>query len=313
MRHRSIRLMTMLLALLLLVGCGIDREDYKDGTAPHPETTAATTQAAEPPVMDAENIYWKMHYTVMNKRVDQYKITENVDMRMGTSGVYVRMDIASEKEITRSLEPYAINAHSCIALEMMNMEIELLEQSYYRLENDELVRYTYNENQDDSERTELTDIGATNYEFFHQFNGIYIPGRLPADLTVEDQTQLVGDRETYVLQYWDSVTKYASFTDDAQYDDALEGTLVPVKWYVDVETFQPVKWEVCVDEASDQISEVLTDYIEGVLGDQLRGMTVEINSYSKTVTDMVFGTVDVPEIPEDVIKKAEEKGGHSEL
>ena len=129
MRHRPIRLMTMLLALLLLVGCGIDRTGESGETTTGATTTAAATtepttvptEPTEPPVMDAESIYWKVRYAAMNKRANQYTLSETIKMRYGADGIYFKIEADTSSTIMLSLDPYAINLINRTFVGMMGM------------------------------------------------------------------------------------------------------------------------------------------------------------------------------------------------
>ena len=321
MRHRPIRLMTMLLALLLLVGCGIDRTGESGETTTGATTTAAATtepttvptEPTEPPVMDAESIYWKVRYAAMNKRANQYTLSETIKMRYGADGIYFKIEADTSSTIMLSLDPYAINLKNRTFVGMMGMEVDQKIQTYYRLENDTLVQYLYLESADHAQRMEIEDTGISNYEFFQSFNTIAFPGYLPEDLTVDEEKHTIGGRPAYALRYTDSARNVFQLTSDASTNAKLAKIAVPVVWYVDAEDFKPLQRELLFDSVGDELGQVIAEMYGEMLGVGGEEMSVEISAYSQTVTDLIFDDVEVPAIPEEVIAKAKESGGYSEV
>ena len=289
---------------LLLNGCGFFFPFfYLNFSAPTQETVSETLPVGSDvdPKLSAEDIYWRSKLAI-STRATQYQEKAEISL-ISTDETAFQSNLFYD--IIVSLDPgqSAVNVQT-----QFHFDHEKPQEywDYYRDEDGKLIYYYHETETGDCSREEIPLEDSTTYAIILDFSVYGQPYGL-TDLQVEPQTRMLNDREVYVLPFRQSALEALGYTGNTLVDEQLSKREISGYWYVDAETFYPVRTEYSVVKMDD----VLGESISSSFSLDLNQMDVAITSFHVTRDYLSFDPVELPEIPEEVWKKAWEGAGFS--
>ena len=178
---------------------------------------------------------------------------------------------------------------------------------YYRDENGSLYYYYSDPDADLHFRERIPLEDYTPYAVIWDFTVYGYPYPATKELTLEPQTRILDGREVFVLTYPQSALSAFGYSGNASWDGKLEKRTIPTTWYVDAETFLPVKQEYQLTQIDDLLWQAIdARYVVGVLeeGESFTGFSFCCEYES-------FEPVEVSPIPEDILQKVWQNAGAS--
>lgn len=327
-------LISTLLVLLILTGC-TSRTQAEPIPATTTPTEALTTEATEPPTeapteraLTAFEIFYKAK-AAAPEAATQFTTNEEISLRTSANGITLDIEYDIQKQTALSSDPFAINICSKYFGTMTGMEIEQTIREYFRKEGEDIVYYVDIEQIDWSLREvlpqqlypeidteEFPDVDIlSNEEWLLATSSVqgYPPENYAQYMDLEPETQIIDGREVYVLRYRYSALWLFGATGNASVDANLGAIQIPTYWYVDAETFMPIKKEFTLQDLDPLVTAAMVDFLNIQLPEDVTDLELEITEYTYTLTDMVFDPVDIPEIPEDIINRAKEADSYAAM
>lgn len=321
------RTLVLLFILALLTGCtGSKQPEAVPST--EPPTEVPITEATEPPTeapteraLSAFEIFNKCNAAAPDLAT-QYTTNETLHMRTGAAGVTMELDISVNTQAKLSREPFAINIQSETFTTMIGMEVEQTAREYYRKEGEDIVSYFDIEQLGLSFREVLPkelypEVDKEEFpemyfpldeEYLFVMNSEYAcpPDNYAEYMDLEPETQIINGREVYVLRYEQTALWLFGSTGDGAIDADLGDIRIPTYWYVDAETFMPIKLEYTLKDLDPLVTAAMVKLLNIQLPENAGDLMLEISEYTYTLTDMGFDPVEVPDIPEEILQRAED-------
>ena len=107
-----------------------------------------------------------------------------------------------------------------------------------------------------------------------------------------------------MLRYEQSALWLFGFTNDAAIDADLGAIRIPTYWYIDKETFMPVKQEYSMTDLNPLTTAAMVHFLDIQLPEDMTGLELEIVEYSYSLKDMLFDEIVIPEIPQEILERA---------
>jgi len=308
---RKLRLFILVLILsMLLSGCqfflpffylNVSRQEE-----PPEQTQPQTLPIGEdiPPHLDAEDIYYRAKFAV-DDRAYQYAESTTFDLLCQDEDLQYPMQLSYERQVVLSPEDCAVNVTTEITVDSFQDEPHIY-QEYYRDEEGRLIYYAADSFTNEYIREEIPLEEYTPYAVIYDFTLTGCP-YYPDEITLEPQTKILDGREVYVLTYPQPALYAFGSTGNAVTDEALFFRTIPTTWYVDTETYLPVKQEFVLI----QVDDLLWQVINGRYGLTDPEIIVTLEKLSWSYVYNSYDPVDVPEIPEETLRKAWENAGGS--
>lgn len=330
---------TIFLLLSLLTGC---TGHLSENAAPSTEPATLTTQPTEPPTTEpatepptaapakrpltAQSLFYKAKAAAPDPAT-QYRTGETIILRAGANGITVQTDISKTMQVFLSQDPFAIFAQTDTVSTMMGVEVKQTLQEYYRQEGEDIVYYCDIEQLDLTVREvlpeqlyppidteEFPDVEIpTNTEWLFTVNSKngYPPEAYAQYMELEPETQMLDGTEVYVLKYEQNGLWLFDFTGDAAIDADLSSIRIPTTWYIDAETFMPIKQEFTMTDLDSVATAAMVEFLNIQLPENAADLELEIVEYTYTLTDMCFDPVDVPDVPEEVVSDAQSASAYA--
>lgn len=327
----SFKLLALLLTIALLTGCSSSPQAESaiptEDTAAASEATAPSTEPpTEPPTeaptereLTAFEIFFKCKAAAPNAATS-YTTSEHVIIRTGSNGITLCLDTTMDKSVFLSEDPFAIHICTDMITTMPGMEITQTVREYYLQEDEVPVYYADFEQLGYSVRTVLPDRlypeidseeipedelpTTTQWLFATNSEQGYPPENYAEYIELEPETQMIDGREAYVLRYEQSALWLFGFTHDAAVDADLASIRIPTYWYIDKETFMPIKREFTMTDLNPLTTAAMVKLLNIQLPEDVTGLELEITEYTYVLKDMTFEPVDIPEVPQEVIDHA---------
>ena len=256
------------------------------------------------PNLDAEDIYYRAKFAASGK-VFQYRQQLLFEYTAEEDDLQYSYQLQENRQITLSDTTCAVNLITEIFPPEYPDETSVYHE-YYRDEDGVLVYYYAEPSLDICSREVITLENYTPYAIILDFT-VYGYPYTSAGLTLEPQTRILNEREVYVLTYPQSSLYAFGYSGSESTDRKLEKLTIPTTWYVDAETFLPVKQEYTLTQIDDLLWQAIdARYVVGELdaGESFTGFSFSCEYES-------FEPVEVPPIPEDILQKAWQNAGAS--
>lgn len=305
---KKLRLLFLVTAItVLLSGCRLLFPfyllDYLD--------SAQTTTEAPLPIgsdvpshIDAEDIYYRAKFASSNE-IYQYTQELTYHFEEDYEGYKYPYQVQENKQVILADEECAVNIISQIF--PVDYPEDFSEyQEYYRDESGSLAYY-YAEPENDIYVREVIPLdGYTPFYIVIAYHVNSIPMDI-TDLTLEPQTRILNDREVYVLNASQSALYVFGSTGNEALDAQLNKRSIPTIWYVDAETYLPVRETFTLV----QIDDVLWQVIDGYFGIGELGSGTSFTGFTYVCNFESFEPVEIPDIPSDIMQKAWKNAGAS--
>ena len=219
--------------------------------------------------MNAEKLVDEMAAATEGKQMTQATTTMEMDMSMEAEGVSMDMSMDMVMDIQASNDPYASYTNMETTVDVAGQQTSEVIQLYSIEEDGALVNYVYTESTDSWEKQDLgmsmDDIASQTADY----NWLLEKAK-SEELTLEEDTQTVNGKEVYVTnctlegeEIQKAFEGIGSMTD--MFEQAGMGEIdftalsVPTTYYIDKETFLPVKMEMDIEGMDEMMDELLAN------------------------------------------------------
>ena len=241
------------------------------------------------------------------KEMTQSAITMEMDMSLEAEGTSMNMSMDMLMNLKASSDPYASYCSTEMTMDVAGEQTTETTEVYSLEEDGVLVNYTYTASTDDWEKQ---DLGTTLEEVTSQtvdYN--WLKEKAETDeLTLAEETQTINDIEVYVLSgtisgdiMQDSFDSLGMLTELLGSDSTAEidftALTVPVTYYIDKETFLPLKMEMEIDGMGDAINSIITSLL-GTTGTETE-MNISVDNMHIVYDNIGYDAVEIPEVPKE--------------
>ena len=297
-------LIPILLFTCLLNGCGFSFRFFLPafGESALPQAEEELTVGEEVAShLDAEDIYYRCKFAVGDGTF-QYATRATIGLVFSQDFDDFVVPMQWDSEVMMDPETCAVNETIRVCL---GSEDEDVFHQYYRDEDGRLVLYFHEENTDQCTREVIDLDDLTPYTIIINYTRTGLP-LYPQNLKLDPQTRILNGREVYLLTFDQTALEAFGYTGNASYDKQLGKRTMQTTWYVDTQTNLPVQLHYTLSKADDLLGEIIAQLYQIPLTDGTM-----IANYAFTMDNMVFDPVEVPPVPDAVMKKAWEAGGAS--
>ncbi len=259
--------------------------------------------------MDAKTVAEKMAAAYAETPMTEGDVYMEMPMSMQVEDMTMDMDTSIDMDVKISYDPYAMYSETEMTMTLFGQEINETMYTYSSVENDKVTTYT-----NSGESWTRQDMGVSPEEFYGQGSGYaWLADKAASELTLEKETQTVDDQKVYVLKCTLTGEEMQSalnsmggadtlLTDLGLQDGAIDlsSLNVPTVFYIDTNTFLPVKIEMTISGLSDIVNSILGDS----LGDLSGGMTFTIGDVLVSYSDLDYDPVEVPSVPIEGIQNS---------
>lgn len=268
--------------------------------------------------MDAETLVQKMNEAIGDKSPSSMTIAMELEMTMKVQGTSMDMSIALDSALVQSDTASYVDMD--MTLGMLGIKQEMNMETYTTLEDGKYVNYLYSELDDTWLRSEVDADGLSDQAPVTAYASLAeLP---PEELTLDEEKQTLNDREVYVLratlsgaQMQDTFT--SALGTSAEDLDEMTATVMkemdftpvsaPTVFYIDAETFLPVKMEMDIqgmgEVMSSMMGAVMSSLVAG-LGTEDTEITVDVTTCTFLSDAISFESVEVPAVPQEGIDAA---------
>lgn len=308
---KKLRLIILLLVLsMLLSGCQFFLPFFYLNVSTQEETTQQTQPQTLPigedvtPQLQAEDIYYRAKFAA-GDRAYQYAESITFDLNCQEEDLQYPMQISYDRQVVLSPEDCAVNVTTEIAFDIFQDEPQVF-QEYYRDEGGRLIYYAADSLTNTYSREEIPLEEYSPYAVIYDFTLTGYPA-YPDEITLEPQTKIMDGRQVYVLTYPQPALHVFGTSGNAAYDEKLFFRTIPTTWYVDAESYLPVKQEFILTQVDDLLWQVICSRYGLAAPD----VTLSFEQLSWNCVYTSYEPVAVPEIPEETLRKAWENAGGS--
>ena len=305
---KKLRLLFLITAIsVLLSGCRFFFPFY---LLEYLDSAQTTTEAPlpigsdVPSHIDAEDIYYRAKFASSNE-IYQYTQELTYHFEEDYKGIKYPYQVQENKQVILADEACAVN----IIGEIFHVDYpeEASEyQEYYRDESGSLAYYYADPVNDNYVREVIPLDGYTPFYIIIAYHVNSIPATMDG-LTLDPQTRILDEQEVYMLSASQSALYVFGSTGNEAMDAQLVKRSIPTTWYVDAETYLPVRETFTLTQIDDLLWQVINGrYVVGELenGVSFTGFTYVCNFES-------FDPVEIDPIPADILQKAWKNAGAS--
>jgi len=246
--------------------------------------------------LSAEDIYYRSKFAA-KERATKFNENAAIQLSFSEDGWDSLYDVHYDTSVTLDSDSCAVN--ELLSLSFYEEEPDIY-QTYYRNEDGRLICYSY----DEATREEIPLEGLSPYAIIVDYT-VYGYPAAPYNLSVAPQTRILNDREVYVLAYEQSALYTFGSVGNTVKDEKLNKIMIPATWYVDAQTYLPVQRVFTITRMDDLLCEVISSIYQ-ISEAELDAI---ISGLSVTTEFLSFDPVEVPPVPDEVLKKAWDDSG----
>lgn len=298
MKQKIAAMLAAALTLSALTACG----GVSDQQGAQPAFSAG--EAVE--TLDAQSLFLKMRQTINGRLATSLTDKVEIETKVGTGWLSAGAGLTAETDVRLKQEPFACYTSSRITASLMMVELSESVELYSARENQGLSNYYHREKGDAWFHQQVTMVPT---DLLGQYALTECKEDwVPRNLTLDSQTYLIEERETYCLKCTYDAEGVLSALSSPLGDISLSGLdLSAVKlettYYVNVETCLPVRIEIAYQGMSAVIGDVVADFVQDYLG---RSLDLQVGSYQETLSGIRYDEVEVPSAPDEAAEKARE-------
>ena len=288
------RFATLVLVLLMLCAAGCK-------SAPSPATDPAETTE---PALTARELYWKMRSAIGMNSPTCYIQESEIFYETGSDIFLKKAGSRDRMQVIYGKDPYEIN----IAYEWTEFdggeEFVTRDAQYYREKEDGVDLYWYSGSYD--QWIYLNEEGLDRWVL--ELGRVTLhPTEYPENATVDPETQMVGDREVYVLRYREPFAKQvpeAEMTEELAILNELE---IENRLYIDTETYLLLQAEISGLQLEGEQARALYAFI---LGEEYmnKERKLTVTSYAIAYRNIRYDPVEVPPVPNEAFQGQKDFG-----
>lgn len=290
------RLFLFAVAVTMLTGCAIRPEDV-------PAAALMTTETVAAP-LDAAGVWEKMSRSVDGRTASSFTDTIQMGGSLQTGMMNMEAEVTAKTDVMLSEEPYRYYASTNLEGTVLGQSLSEAFRIYSGTDGGEVDRFF--------ERVSSGDwyhhsTARTSGDFLKQY-AVTTCSRewFGENLTMETQ-ELEGE-QVYVLKATfaakDVLNAISSPLGEFSFDGLdVTGLQLEVTYYVDRESFLPLQ----IGIAYRGIGEVLEDLVGKYAGKMMGSfLSLEVTTYRQELSNLVYGPVSVPAVPEKGIRESRE-------
>lgn len=256
--------------------------------------------------MNAEELVEKTLNALEGKQMTQATGIYEMEIGMEVEGTVMEMDMEMSMDTKVSQEPYASFVDMEMAIDVSGLRMTETVQSYTLVEDGTLVSYTHTDSTDTWLKQES---GMDLEEVMAQTDSYnWLAQKASEELVLAKETQTINDREVYVLsctltgeEMQKTLDNMGSmkdlFNESGLGEVDFTALSVPTVFYIDKETFLPVKTEMDIEGMNDMMDSMVTS----LLGDS--GVSIEmeldISKMHMVLDNIRYDKIEVPTVPEE--------------
>lgn len=264
--------------------------------------------------MDAQTLAKKMDEAVAAQSGMSGMMNMEVDMSVGITGVTFDMGLAADVEYKAVMDGSKMFTGMDMDMEIMGETQTMEMDMYMSIADGKAVSYTYSGLDDTWVKQEVE---IENVEELQ--SSTMKLGELPAEsLVLAEEKETVGEQQCYVLTATvtgEQVTGMLGSAMDAL-DEETRTILEGIDWSgisgttvyrINAETFLPVQMTAEITGLGEAMNSLLSGVMAemlGMLGGEEMEIIVEIPTARMEMTDLVYGDVEVPDVPEEGVEAA---------
>lgn len=311
---RFVAILTLLAVILCLAGCFAEPEPTAPSTTPTTEPTTEPTTAPTEPELTAESVMAQVAEAINGRPVSQLDVAMTIDLgiKMEVEGFSMSMDMSMVTEMDMIVQDYPnhLYAEMAVQMEVMGQTQVQKADTYYLIEDGQVVCYLYDQMLDTWTYTEMGPAPDTDAPD----DGAETP---PVELTLDDATQKVDLREAYVLRGQLTREHLAQFitpmtgsmimplaTDPSELPEELGAEAVI---YVDTQTHLPLRIQMDVWGIEDMLDGLLPGSTDSpsvelsmtTVQTEESPYDISINTFRIEMDSFSFEPTEVPQVPQE--------------
>jgi len=301
-KRRIFSFLTAALMLVSLTACG-NPASIEDES---PNLPVVNTEAPDL-ALDAAGVWEKMSQAVDGRLASSFTATTEMGAKMDTGFMALDTQVSAETDVKLSADPFCYYAATDLKASFFGKEITGAFQMYSQSDEKGLDTWFHMDQKDNWYHYHASMVPV---DLLSQYEITGCSGKwVPKDLTMEEQT--LDGAKVYVLtsdfKAEDVLTAISSPFGDIPFENVdISGLQLTTTYYVDSESFLPVRIEIQYRGMSEVIGDLISRYAGEMMGGKLASMNVEVNTYREVLSNLVYGAVEVPAVPEEGIQNSRE-------
>lgn len=292
---------TVLALMLALAGCGQDEPDPTTQPTTQP-TTEPTTVPTEPP-LTVEDVYNSVAAAMADAEATRLQMALSYDMSVteGEGDAATTTDILFDlaMDTMTSADPFGSYTMMDMSVDAGDYAMAYTMEVYLVEEEDSVVSYIQM-----FDTWTRSDYGMTTKEFIASgqmtevtTEEIWSSEAMPADMTLDEDTQTLNGTEVYVLRGSIPAGDMSEAFSNLGIEDPteLEDMTLPVVYYVDAQSYLILRMEADMEFMVDLLDDVIA---ESMMGTETEGAQLELN-IPDIVYDLEYGVPDIPAVPQE--------------
>lgn len=290
--------------------------------------------------MTAEKLLPKIDEAVDGRTMTFAECVMDLGMTFDISedGTDASMDMAIDMDIDMWMneDPVKSYCEGTVGMDMMGFDFDTEMRAYMMEDGDVMATYMYSDMTEEWEYSE-EEFDKEEYKEMNEVSTLPMTERF-SDVTLDEETTELNGREVYVLrinctgedlealmgQYNNAMLESAGLG-----DVSLKGLKIPAVYYIDKETFLPVKMELSIEGMAEMMNEMLgvdsgsSDDSKGLRGeeDSMASMLGDINMSVEEITctialdNISYDPQSVPTVTDEIIesvKNADEEPSYED-
>ena len=306
------KLLSLLLCLVLALSLAACGDDPAPTTQPtNDPTTQPTTQPTEPPTeppLTAADVYGKVLTAMEGIQATAMRMELSYSLNYAESEDAPRTEISYDMlmDVKVTLDPYSGYNLTSLTMGTEGFSMDITVEMYLLEEQGTIVTYAKTFGywlREDSGMTAEEYLGSMDAMLVDMEN-IWTGGEMPADMTLDENTQDLNGAEVYVLRGTNVVSGIEEVLIEmgVELEDGEAQMAMPVVYYVDAQNFAILRMVCDMQPMMDVLSEAMA---QSLAGTDAESIDLEI-SISDAVYDLGYGEQDVPELPQEALDYIEE-------
>lgn len=232
------------------------------------------------------------------------RMEAELEMSAGVLGVSLETGMAVNMDLVMSAEPYRAYLDTELVMSIFGQDLSQTMQTYIQSEGDALTTYTYA-----GRGWTKTVLEPSARETGGQLDLEWLKAKPVEELTLEEETRTVDGREVYVLSCTINGAELQQLLETmgnagVSGETDISVLSVPAVFYIDAETFLPVRLELELRGMNEIVSEMIGKALEFDLS--TLGLELEIDEVRILCRDLGYDPVEVPAVPQEAIGSAKE-------
>ncbi len=304
-----------------------DDEDDKskdDDEKLKPEATEepVATEAPQEELISAKELILEITEASQNRPMTSCSYEIGMDFGINMEGFSMDMNISSKGDMLMSMDPYVSYTEMVMQMKMLGQENVELTKAYMLEENGEVVTYT-SMGENGEWMREASSMSVDDMLQQNTMSYDWLTNKPAEEFVIDTELHTINGKETYKVSLTLTGEEMQAMMDNMggmeglMEDTGVQGidyTLidVPATYYVDTTTHQVVQMDMNIEGMGEMMTKVLEESL--AQDPSMAGYTMEvtIGEFIMSYTNISYDTVEVPEIPVEIIAMQGDAGAADE-